>query len=767
MTANPPPHELATGAIFAGRYIVEALLGAGGMGAVYRVDDIALGEPIALKVLLDDANATVTSVIRFRQEVRLARRVTHPNVARVFDLGEHAGVVFMTMELIDGVTLRQRMVEAGRIATPTALRILHALAEGVAAAHAVGVVHRDLKPTNVMIERTGRVVITDFGIARKLDEPTDLTVGPIGTPSYMAPEQLAGAPAGERTDVYQLGIVAHEVLVGGLPKRGAAVAEHDLLAVGVPRPAAAILARCLETDAEKRTENVASVTRELAAAIAELSSASTHVHTTAFEAAPVSVEEPTVMAPTPPPSRTTPSSEGVRSLAVMPFRARGIEIESIGDAFTDEVLDQLSRTRGLRVFAAAATRDFGPDADPRAVVAKLGADLVVQGSLSRQADRLQFNVRLVDGSSLVQLWSDRFETDVAAVISAAETIARRVAETLRIEILVRARACALSEEAASAYFSARRRLRVPDPEALVEARDNFARCIELEPAFLPAYAGHASASLRCWFFIDDPDGALARSAEWSLERAAAQAPEMAETHLAAALHAVQHGAYPAAVRALERALAIAPMYADAHEYLGALQVEAGRLGAGMRHLERAIELDPTLVYAPLAMAREREIVGDHAGCDLLLAELGRNALGAVGPRELTLRTALWRHDTETMTRLVADRSPQGRALEMLRFCVEAALGRHTIDEVRRTFDGFLSSRTNPRYLSLVNQVLAEGSAFVGDHATALSAIDAALRAGLIDLRWLELCPLLDELRADGRLDPAIQAVRTRAAALFR
>src|SRR3954470_19416770 len=158
VVGEPQRTELDRGAIFAERYEIEELLGRGGMGAVYRARDLALGEAIAPKLLAPGAGAAPREILRFRQEVRLARRVTHPNVARVFDIGEHGGVIYLTMEIVEGETLRQRLRRGGALPLGEALFIALSLCEGLRAAHAAGVVHRDLKPANVLLEKGGRVV---------------------------------------------------------------------------------------------------------------------------------------------------------------------------------------------------------------------------------------------------------------------------------------------------------------------------------------------------------------------------------------------------------------------------------------------------------------------------------------------------------------------------------------------------------------------------------------------------------------------------------
>ena len=201
------------GRLLAGRYRIIALLGKGGMGEVYRADDLTLGQPVALKFLPDEAGRDEALLERFRNEVRIARRVSHPNVCRVYDVGEVDGHTFFTMEYVDGEDLASLLRRIGRLPPDKALDIARQLCAGLAAAHAKGVLHRDLKPANIMLDGRGQVVITDFGLAGVAGQIQDGEVRS-GTPAYMAPEQLEGKEVSVRSDIYALGLVLYEVFTG-------------------------------------------------------------------------------------------------------------------------------------------------------------------------------------------------------------------------------------------------------------------------------------------------------------------------------------------------------------------------------------------------------------------------------------------------------------------------------------------------------------------------------------------------------------------------
>jgi serine/threonine-protein kinase len=260
------------GRLIAGRYRIIALLGRGGMGEVYRADDLTLGQPVALKFLPDEAAQDEALLERFRNEVRIARKVSHPNVCRVYDVGEVEGHTFFTMEYVDGEDLASLLRRIGRLPPDKAVEIARHLCAGLAAAHAKGVLHRDLKPANIMLDGRGQVVITDFGLAGLADNIRGAEIRS-GTPAYMAPEQLAGKEVTVRSDIFSLGLVLYEVFTG---KR--AFAEKPQLVSGggdhtPSRPSSVVkdldpivervILRCMETDPALRPASALAVAAAL------------------------------------------------------------------------------------------------------------------------------------------------------------------------------------------------------------------------------------------------------------------------------------------------------------------------------------------------------------------------------------------------------------------------------------------------------------------------------------------------------------------------
>ncbi|HKH71848.1 MAG TPA: serine/threonine-protein kinase, partial [Vicinamibacterales bacterium] len=273
--------RFAPGHIFASRYRIVSLLGRGAMGEAYRAEDLKLGQPVAVK-LLGVGGARRSQVQRFISEVRLARTISHPNVCRVYDIGEADGWWYVPMELVDGETLASLLRRIGRLPSEKALDIARQLCTGLAAAHDRGVLHRDLKPSNIMVDGRGRIRIMDFGLALPNGE---WTIGEIaGTPAYMAPEQMAGERVTEQTDVYALGLVLYELYAGRRLFPVQTFEErhrigHDTpiaqLLPGTNPEIQRIIDACLESDPPRRPRSALAIAARLpggdplAAAIAE------------------------------------------------------------------------------------------------------------------------------------------------------------------------------------------------------------------------------------------------------------------------------------------------------------------------------------------------------------------------------------------------------------------------------------------------------------------------------------------------------------------
>jgi serine/threonine-protein kinase len=256
------------GTVLAGRYRVLGLLGRGGMGEVYRANDLKLGQPVALKFLPDSTARNPDRLARFHSEVRIARQVSHPNVCRVYDIGETDGSVFLSMEYIDGEDLCSLLRRIGRLPGDKALEIARHLCAGLAAAHDKGVLHRDLKPANIMLDGRGQPLITDFGLAGMADQlarPSNAASVREGTPAYQAPEQRAGREVSVRSDIYSLGLILHEMFTGkrATLESGEAANSPTSIVKDLDPAVEKVILRCLEADPQNRPQSAVAAARAL------------------------------------------------------------------------------------------------------------------------------------------------------------------------------------------------------------------------------------------------------------------------------------------------------------------------------------------------------------------------------------------------------------------------------------------------------------------------------------------------------------------------
>lgn len=762
------------GTTIAGRYELTALLGRGGMGTVYRAIDRELDDVVALKLLRPEIATAADAIERFRREVKLARRVTHKNVARTFELGEHEGSRYLTMEYVRGEPLSRLLERHGRLPVQRAAPILAEVCDGLDAAHAVGVVHRDVKPDNVLIAEGGRVVVTDFGIAREGvgAQAARLTRAPAGTPAYMAPEQLEGGAITARTDLYALGAMMFELLTGELPFGGDtafAVALARLrepprdpraIVPALPAAAAALVLECLSRAPEGRPE----AARDVAAALRAMASAVESSGTIAAASALGAAAEAS--------SRTTPGAARPRALAVLPFRNGGApDDEYLASGLTEDLLDALCTRRGIRVLAMGAVeglRDRPRDA--REAGRELGVDLVVEGSVRRAGGGLRVNVRLIEVESGYQAWAKRFDVSPEQILGVQDEAAQAIAAALSLDGGAPAREAPTDPAALDLYLRARHLFNLhtqADSEAAVEL---FEQALSRAPENPMLSSGLSMALVRRSFFMPSMDSVLFARARTAAERAARGAPLLGEPHLALAQLHLYTSDGAAAAREAREAIARAPSLADAHELLGRLLIEAGRVADGARRLEVAIGLDPKLDAAPWELLRVAALEGDWARFDARMASI----LGPSGERRsrwaFHARYAAWRGDREALldTERGFERAhdTQGKPAEFVRQLLAVYLRREGVGE---TLAGqreiAKTAGLSPRLRQWLHQNRAEMAGFMGLRDEALDALRCADETMLFDLFWLERCPLLACVRGEPGYAEVLSSVRARADAV--
>ncbi len=745
----------AEGTTLAQRYRIERLLGKGGMGAVYRAFDDVVGEAVALKLMLSH---DPTAIARFREELLLARRVTHKHIGRTFDLGRDGGRLFITMELVTGASLRE-ILRARRSLPPADVGLLLGqVARGLAAAHEVEVVHRDLKPSNVLVASSGRVVLIDFGVSASQSSPTE-DGALFGTFDYMSPEQARAAPAHPSHDVYALGCVAFELATGRFPFHGEdALSRLKARLDGPPDLSGlehgalrALIAECLHRDPSRRPL-ACEAGRRLDAFAGPACSGG-------LVGAPPSEPAPDDAATVATPYSRAPS------LVVLPILlARGEdEAFGLGRAISEEVAEALRMTKGLRVMTArGATGGAAPS----------GADFVVAGDMSRAEDGgIHLTARLERGETGEILWAAPFDVQAGGVAALASAVAMRVAEALRLELEVLTAGEPIPGDAALAFLEGQRALRA-GIVAPVEAMGIFDRCLALAPDFAPAIAARAIAVARALHLGDDEHRDWSAEARRSVERALAVAPLSPDAHLAEAVRGLAEVRWADGVRALYRVLALAPTHALAHEILGRVECEAGQSDRGVARLELALGLDPGLATALCQVARAHALRGRLDDFDRTMERIRMGESGpSVEALMLEARVAVWYRDADRARRVLARLSPapgsRSFAVFVIRAIARLVAGDSGILEMRATEQTLNGQPHGPRLRSTILQNMADLEARFGDPDRAVACVELSLATGLIDVEWLERSPALDPLRDEEEFRRVAAQLRRRVATLWR
>jgi serine/threonine-protein kinase len=731
-------------ALVGGRYEILRLVGVGGMGTVYQARDTELDEIVALKTLRTELLEDADMLERFRNEVRLARRVTHRNVARMFDIGEHGGEKFLTMEFVEGESLATVLEREKRLPVQRVVEIMTAVCAGLSAAHAAGVIHRDLKPDNVMISRDDRVLVTDFGIARAAQSSTNRTMGMVlGTPAYMAPEQVLGQKdIDARADIYALGAMLFELFTGEDAWSGEsamAVATARLMSPppdpkqrrgDVPDAAARVILKCMARSRDDRYASTDQVARDLGALTMPRASAPDLAET---------------MVRQKPDAARLGSHD--KTVAVLPFRNAGSpDDEYLAEGLTDDLIDTLSMTRGLRVCSRGAVGKYkGSAQDPRAVGADLGVQVVVEGSVRKAPGAVRITARLVSVADGFQLWAKRFDRPDVDLFAINDEAARAIAEALTVDPTAPAREAPSNAAAVDLYLRARNEYHKFWPENVARAVEIFEQALALAPNDPTILSGYALARARFSFFAGEAmDKAMAAA-----RRAVEVAPNLPEARLALGTALFQAGDNPGAVRELRLALAGGPGLAEAHALMGRILCEAALTDDGIRHLEVALTLDPGMDLARRDLSRTFELLGNMEKAERALAGL-TITLDDAGRTIHLARTLLWQRDKARAEEALAKmQETSGRfALthRMLRL-----IATDDKDAFMKDFDSreaMARARGKGRRSMFFAQVTAEIGAFTHDKTMTLEYLGAAVEAGLIDLLWLDRCPLFDPMRVD-------------------
>jgi len=629
-----PPDDVAAGMIAEkrarsmtgrtlGHYKIQSLLGAGGMGEVYRARDTRLDRDVAVKILPEHLAENPEALRRFEREAKAVAALSHPNILAIHDFGNEQGVSYAVTELLEGATLRERLRQAA-LDWREAAQIGIAIAEGLAAAHAKGIIHRDLKPENIFLTTDGQVKILDFGIARVKREVSAEaetltwadTTKPgtvMGTIGYMSPEQVRGEAADAPSDVFSFGCVLYEMVSGQRPFARATTAEmiaaildaepSPLTQTGkkIPAELERVIRHCLAKRAVERYQSARDLAFDLKATLSGGSITAparaqrrTHAVWVGVAAAIVALLIAAWLV------RGSWREGAIDSLAVLPLvNASGdANLEYLSDGITESLIDSLSQLPQLRVMARGTVFSYkGKEVDPRKVGQELNVRAVVTGRMTQRGDDLIIVAELVNAADGSRLWGGQHNRKLAELFAVQEEIARNISESLRLKLSGGerqrlAKRQTTNIEAYQLYLKGRYQLNNFTVEGLKKALGYFKQAIGLDPNYAPAYAGMSDV----YIFLSDTE--MPGKEAMPMARAAAQKAveldeTLAEAHVALAMVKASYDwEWTEADRAFKRALELNHSHAWAHNQYGIFLVAMGRFAEAKIEMDRARELDP-------------------------------------------------------------------------------------------------------------------------------------------------------------------------------
>jgi serine/threonine protein kinase/tetratricopeptide (TPR) repeat protein len=768
-----------------GPYEIAGLIGAGGMGEVFRARDSRLNRDVALKVLPGHLAGDPQALARFDREAKAVAALSHPNILVLYDVGADANIHYVATELLEGETLRERIAR-GPLPWRKAAEIGAAIAEGLAAAHSKGVVHRDIKPANIFLTSDGRLKILDFGLAQVRRPPTEdestvtLTEAGnrtvMGTIGYMSPEQVRGEESQAPSDIFSLGCVLYEMVSGRRAFSGKS-ANDTLAAILKDEPPALadsgepvspefqrVIERCLAKSPPLRFHSA----HDLAFALRSLSSSPGEHKSGPFarfgrRAVANSIAVVIlILAAAGFYYWKTRAGEGIESLAVLPFvnSSGSPDADYLSDGITESLMDSLSQLPKLKVMSHDAVfRYKGKNPDARAVGRELGVRAVLTGRIVQRGDNLSVSAELVDVAGNSHLWGEQYDRKVADALAVQRDIAAEISGKLRARLSNErktriAKRQTENPEAYQLYLKGRYYARKFDTENLNKGLDYFRQALALDPSYALAYQGIGSYYGLATDWLMPPTEAGPKEEE--ADRKALEIDDsLIEAHVDLASEYFWYDFdWAAADRELRRAIELDSNYPQAHEVRGWYLTDLGRFDEGVNEGRRAQALDPLTL----------DITG-VLGFDLYYAHRYDEA-GTELRKCLDLEPRFWPayywlaqvyqqqgKFPEAIAALQKARSIEDRIAAPLAELAHAYAASGRTAEARQALEELLA-RSKTGHVS--KYLIATVYAALGDKTEALTRLEQAYSERSWYLGFLKSDPELDSLRSEPRFQDLVR-----------